>query len=626
MANQSVSQKRRRAKRRLNIFIAAGVVLFVVALAILVDSSLYYNKVHAGVNVAGDQGLSLGGLSHDEAVAKLSTYVHETLDNPIILKSGDNTWNVLPSDVGLELDVEGAVINALNVTRDRNFVVDLLKRFKLYFSDEDVALEGAIDDSSLDEVIADVARRLDVPPVNASVAIENGQVRVLEGKEGNVVDREALRGQLEAILFTLHATEIAVPMVVKEPDVKAEDNASIRQLAETMISGPIVVASGGSQWTLEPEKIVAYMDFASQDVGGISTPVPYISADKMDPFFDKIAEKVATKPVNATFKSDGTKAWVEPGVPGKALDREKTAEAITQASLKATGRTAQVVVKTTEPELSTEKAKAMGITDRLASYTTEYGGTADRQNNVRITTEYATDVKLASGEVYDFERIVGPRTEARGYRKAPGIVGPGKLEDVYGGGICQVSTTMYNAAFFAGLEIVERWNHSIYIDHYPKGRDATVTVEGKNLRFRNDTGHWIWIRGTSDGVTTTINIYGTDDGREVDYTTSDFYNIVQRTETSVTNTSLGVGTTAIQINGQNGRQISVKRTITWPDGRSRTDKFVSTFPMYQKVIEVGTKPPTSTTVKTTTTTTKPGPSTTATTPEPGPTSTVVTEF
>ena len=187
---------------------------------------------------------------------------------------------------------------------------------------------------------------------------------------------------------------------------------------------------------------------------------------------------------------------------------------------------------------------------------------------MRITTEYATDVKIAPGDIYDFERIVGPRTEARGYRKAPGIVGPGKLEDVYGGGICQVSTTMFNAAFFAGLEIVERWNHSIYIDHYPKGRDATVTARGQEPPVQERHRPLDLDPGDLRRVTTTINIYGTDDGREVTYTTSDFYNVVQRTtETSVTNTSLGVGTTAVQISGQSGQQIHGERTITWPDGR-----------------------------------------------------------
>ena len=183
-------------------------------------------------------------------------------------------------------------------------------------------------------------------------------------------------------------------------------------------------------------------------------------------------------------------------------------------------------MKTTEPDLTTEEAEAMGIKDKLAElHHPAYGGTANRQLNVRITTEYASDVMLAPGEEYNFDKQIGPRTAERGYKTAPGIVGPGKLEDVFGGGICQVSTTLFNAVFYAGLKVTERKNHSIYIDHYPKGRDATVSGGGPNLRFENDTEHYIWIRGTSDGVTTTFNIYGTSDGRKVAYTTSDFYNV-----------------------------------------------------------------------------------------------------
>ena len=152
---------------------------------------------------------------------------------------------------------------------------------------------------------------------------------------------------------------------------------------------------------------------------------------------------------------------------------------------------------TTEPELTTEEAEARGIKDLLASYTTApYAGSANRQVNVRITTEYASNVMLAPGDVYNFDKQIGPRTAARGYKTAPGIVGPGKLEDVFGGGICQVSTTLFNAVFFAGLEVVERHNHSIYIDHYPKGRDATVTggrqepaLQERHRPLHLDPGH-----------------------------------------------------------------------------------------------------------------------------------------
>jgi len=103
-------------------------------------------------------------------------------------------------------------------------------------------------------------------------------------------------------------------MTIKEPDVQAEDNAAAQEQAETMLSGPVTLTRGEKKWTLDVEQLVAYMDFRAEEQGGVSTLVPYISADKMGPFFDDIAAQVATKPANATFASDGNTAWVVPGV------------------------------------------------------------------------------------------------------------------------------------------------------------------------------------------------------------------------------------------------------------------------------------------------------------------------
>jgi vancomycin resistance protein YoaR len=189
---------------------------------------------------------------------------------------------------------------------------------------------------------------------------------------------------------------------------------------------------------------------------------------------------------------------------------------------------------------------------------------------------------------------------------------------VYGGGICQVSTTLFNAAFFAGLKITERRNHSIYIDHYPKGRDATVSDVSPNLRFVNDTDNYILVRGSSDGVVTIFSIYGTSDGRKVTYTTSDFYNIVTRSSVTVQDSTLGTGTTLVRTEGQDGKQCLVTRTITWPNGHTKVDKFYSTWPALDKEIAVGTATTTTTEAPVTTTstvTTEPPPAETTTTSE-----------
>jgi vancomycin resistance protein YoaR len=610
--NATQRKRRSRSRTRFRILVAVGSIIALFLLAILVDAAVYYNKVHSGVSVSGQ---AMGGLTRDEATARLTTLVKDAQGKKIVLTSGDKSWTILPTDVGTTMDVAGAVSAAMAVSREGNFLMDLGRRFKLYFSHVDLPLNGTVDSAKMDKLLADVAQELDISPVNAGLTIEGSKIKVIDGQKGRVVDQVSLREQLKALLLSLHSTELTVPLVVKEPDVQAEDNQEALDQARTMISAPLVLKDRDNTWTLTPEQIAAYMDFTSEEQNGVSILVPYISPKKMESFFQGIADKVATEPVSATFKSDGEKAWVVPGILGQALDPEKTAQALTAASLKTVGRTVEVAVTTTEPALTTEAAEAMGIKDKLSSYTTpEYAGSANRQVNVRITTEYASNVMLAPGDEYNFDKQIGPRTAARGYLTAPGIVGPGKLEDVFGGGICQVSTTLFNAVFFAGLEVTERKNHSIYIDHYPKGRDATVSAGGPNLRFKNDTQHYIWIRGTSNGIKTTFTIYGTDEGRKVSYTTSDFYNVVPRTEVTIPNPSLGTGTTIVDTSGQSGKQLKCVRTVTAADGSViHKDTFISTYPMIPKQIEVGTGTTTTTTTvpSSTTSTSKPPTSTTS---------------
>lgn len=241
------------------------------------------------------------------------------------------------------------------------------------------------------------------------------------------------------------------------------------------------------------------------------------------------------------------------------------------------------------------QAEDKSTKDLLATYATKWTGAIPRQSNVKLTTQYATNVLLAPGEEYDFDKQIGPRTVARGWQLAPGITGYSDTEDVLGGAITQVATTLFNAACGAGLKIEERHNHSIYINHYPKGRDATVTGGGKNLRFVNDTKHYILIQGASDGITTTIKIYGTSDGRKVSWSVGDFYNLVPMTTVTVDDPNLAIGKTEVNQSGQVGRELKAHRVVTMPDGTVlHDDTWISLWPMYPETIAVGTMNPTTT--------------------------------
>jgi vancomycin resistance protein YoaR len=584
---QPSTKKRHTGSPGFWILIAVGAVIAVFVLAILVDSAAYHNKVHAGISVAG---VNLGGQSKDEAIASLDRLVDQARKSPITLTAGDKSWELMADEAGTSMDVTGAVKAAMAVTREKSFFSDLGTRWKLYFSKQDLPLTGTVDSAKMDSFVAGIANEIDILPVNAGLAIENGKVKVIEGLNGHVVDQASLAEHLSALLVTLHSTTVEVPIVVKEPDVQAEDNQAAQQQAETMISDTVTVAYGDKSWTITPDEIASSMGFRSEMKNGVSTLVPFMDTTKLQPILDTIAPDVVKEPTNASFDSDGSKAWVVPGKNGEQLDAEATAQAITDATLEPTGRTVKVAIKAKEPDLTTEEAKAMGVKEVLASYSTTYSCPTPRQINVKLATKYATDVLLAPGQEYNFDKQIGPRTAGRGWQLAPGIVGPNQLEDVLGGGICQVSTTMFNAVGNAGLKVTERHNHSLYISHYPKGRDATVTGGGKNLRFVNDTDHYIWIRGTSTGIKTTITIYGTDDGRKghVTWTVGDFYNIKPQTTVKIAYPSLLTGKSTVIDKGQVGQSLKTTRVVTRNGKVIHNDVWISYWPMYPIEIGVGT--------------------------------------
>jgi vancomycin resistance protein YoaR len=590
--------------------VAVGALVVACVLAVLVDSAVYYNKVHAGVSVSG---VDLGGQTKDEAIACVDKAVRRMASEPVTLTAGDKAWTLTAGDAGADMDVEGAVEAALAVGREHDFFTNIAARWKLYFSRRDLPLSGKVDPNGLSAFVARIAKQLDLQPVDAGLAVDRGGIKIIESVEGHVVDQAGLAERLDGLLVALRSATIEVPIVTKDPAVRAEDNAEAQRQAETMISGPITITAGGKEWVITAEEIASYMGFKSEMKNGVSTLVPFMDATKLQPLLDEIAPHVLTKPTSASFSHDGTHAWVIAGKNGVQLDVEATAQAITAASLLPTGRTVVAVTKVKEPSLTTDEAKAMGIVDKLSSYSTTYSCSTARQINVKLATKYSTNVFLAPGKEYNFDRQIGPRTQSRGWQPAPGITGPNELEDVLGGGICQVSTTMFNAVAGgkAGLKITERHNHSLYIDHYPKGRDATVSGGGKNLRFVNDTDHYIWITGTSNGITTTITVWGTDQGRNTTWAVGDFYEFKPMTKTTVLDPTLRIGKTSLVQSGQDGRKLQTTRVVTRSGKVIHRDVWVSYWPMYEQEMAVGTA-----TTKPTTATTAPPPPTSSTEPAP----------
>ena len=201
-----------------------------------------------------------------------------------------------------------------------------------------------------------------------------------------------------------------------------------------------------------------------------------------------------------------------PRGPGSTVDAAWVADSVAGAAASSIRR-ANLKLKQVRADLTTAEAQRLGIREQISSFTTDMGtSSSNRIHNVHLMADYIDGTSSSPGDTFSFNDSVGPRTEERGFREGQMIIGSLLLPSI-GGGVCQTATTLFNNAFELGLPILERYNHSFYISHYPMGRDATVSWGGPDFSFKNDLKSGILIKTSYTDSTLTFSFYGSDPNR-----------------------------------------------------------------------------------------------------------------
>jgi vancomycin resistance protein YoaR len=227
--------------------------------------------------------------------------------------------------------------------------------------------------------------------------------------------------------------------------------------------------------------------------------------------------------------------------------------------------------------LTTEKARALGIRQKLVSYTTQMGeSSSNRIHNVHLMADFIDGTIIKPGQVFSFNDVVGPRTAERGFLEGQEIIGSLVLPSI-GGGVCQTATTLFNDAFELGLPILARTNHNLYLSHYPLGRDATVSWGGPDLEFENDLKHAILIKTSYTDQTLTFTFYGTNEHRRVVSHTGPQTNWTNPSMNYAVDPSAPRGSVhVVQGTGEKGFDVTVTRTVYDANGKElRHDVFKS---------------------------------------------------
>ena len=401
-----------------------------------------------------------------------------------------------------------------------------------------------------------------------------------------MLDRPATEEVLVRSLTAIAREPVALPLRVDPPRLTTRDLAGAKVKAENAVSAPVELAYGPGVWRLTRAKIARLLALPRNG----STEL-VLAGPGAKRFFANLRKRVEHAPKDATFAvGSGNVVRVVPAKPGIALDPQTTTRNLLGAMLSPTNRRAELVVVTATPERTTREARAMGITGLVGAYETEYGGIANRIHNVQLVSRLIDNHFIAPGAEFSFNGTTGERSEEKGFREAPVIIN-GELETGLGGGVCQVSTTAFNAAFEAGLSITERTNHALYISHYPLARDATVNYPDLDLKFVNDTGNWLWLRTFVGSSSLTVALYGTPQNRRVESETSPLVETGPPGIKREPDPNLYVGEEALEESGQPARSTSVRRRVYTSDGKLLYDHtWYSSYRSEPRIIREGTKP------------------------------------
>jgi vancomycin resistance protein YoaR len=379
-----------------------------------------------------------------------------------------------------------------------------------------------------------------------------------------------------------------LPVVDHQPTVPQPAAEAAAAKVTRLLSAPITVSDGDHDATLAPDALGRTVR-ATPTKGDLAVG---FDDKSLEALLHQRAPFAYTKAVDATFAVGGGKARVVPGVPGRAVDLAKAEPALLAAgTAEPASHRALLAVVERQPAFTTAEAKALGITKRVSTYTTEFSA-ADRPrvHNISLIGASVNDNIVKPGEVFSMNAATGERTAAKGYRTAHVILN-GEIVDGLGGGVCQAGTTVFNAVFFGGYEVVQRSNHSLHISHYPMGRDATLNWPNKDLKFKNDTPYAVLIKARVTAASMTVSLYSTSVGNKVSYTTSGTSNFRSPPTKYEDDPTLEQGQEKVTSSGSSGFDVTVHRTVTRNGKVVHSDNFLSQYVPWTKVVKRGTKPP-----------------------------------
>lgn len=517
-------------KRRKKIFVISIIViilLFVIAIA-LTAFSIVASVNNKIISGVTINGVDVSGLTVNEAEEKLNKQIEETKINELNIEYEDYKNTIIRDDLNINYSVKNAVDKAYKIGRDNNIILNNFKIIGTFFSKEDIRIETSYNTEMMDSIVEDVSTKLPGLVVEYTYCIEDDELIVTPGKAGIALNEEEFR------------------------------NGILNRFAGNILN--------------KDESIMK---------------IPVVNKEPDDIDIEKIYEEIHTEPQDAYIKKDPFEIVVDKDGVDFDISMEEAKKIVSEK-----GKEEYIIpLKITKAKKTVKDLGSKAFPDRLSRYSTRYDASnRDRSTNLELSAKKINGTVLLPGEEFSYNKVVGKRTIENGYKNAA-VFSNGRVEDGLGGGICQISTTLYNAVLLANLEITERRNHSFVTSYEDPGRDATVVYGVQDFKFKNSRKYPVKIEASVKNGVATMTVMGIKEDVEYDvkiraYKTA---TIPYKTEKRK-NANLAEGKEKVIQSGTNGCKAVCYRDL-YLDGKKVKTELLSrdTYSTMKRIVEVGTK-------------------------------------
>jgi len=581
-------------------------IIFLISLALaasglFIFDKIYLNKIYPNIFIGA---LNLGGKTVGQAKELINSEVNKISQTGVVFSYKETKTAIMPVISSVSGDFAIQIINfnsdltaeaALNYGRRDNWFKNLENKISLIINRKQIPLEISVNQNQAEKMLEDAFIKTFIPAEDAKLEVKktsaggNYEFTVANEKLGKIIDYKEAIGLMLNNLSRLNRQDIKLSTITAYPKILAKDSLNIAEKAEIILAAaPLTLIYGDNKWIIEKDQLANLLALKPNDSATDKIGVGLDKAKTGEYFKEQISPKIDQPPIEAKFEiKDGKVSEFQNGQDGLALNLEATILKIENEIIGLSP--IELVVETRPVLVNAGNINDFGIKEIIGIGSSNFAGSpANRRHNIKVGADAVNGSLIKPGEEFSLLKTLGEVSGSTGYLQEL-VIKDGKTIPEYGGGLCQIGTTVFRATVASGLPVTMRRNHSYRVSYYePAGTDATIYDPWPDFRFINDTPSYVLIQEKISGDIISFEFWGTRDGRTATSTKPVIYNIVKPEPTRLIETlDLKPGEKKCTEHAHNGADAYFDYKVTYFNGEIKENRFSSHYVPWREVCLIG---------------------------------------